>query len=435
MGDEYAAPTTRYVDLYSEMPGTRELLSEDFTEVELKASASLEDSLAYCGATWNNLVYPMEGRLIWLTPHVFITVEEAYATTGFEIDYVFLFAVKDVFKSWRNAGKDFKVYGATAAHATPAILDSIFRLLATSDASILCLSCHDGNNLIPSPDNWETPSRSLLFPVPGPVLSRYLISLQSARTTLQNLRLEDMTLGRDHCIALESNDRTDLEIELCRCQLTDGGTEAFLESQRRNKGPTKLTNCKMDVAVLAEAVRGNTSLKSLKPCGKLDHDQLTSEDFETLAHALKENEGLVTLDLAGRPIMEESWCIILKSIQSHPSLHVLDLHLTPSSRRMSAATKTKRMLAIVEMLQVNTVILTIHMLLHECDKQVLQDSINPRLQLNLYRLRVRAIKEVAAPGVLRRKLLGLALGKVSKHVNLLWLILRENVDTDFQVQG
>ena len=269
--------------------------------------------------------------------------------------------------------------------------------------------------------------------MPGPVLSRYLISLQSA-SSLRTLRLEDMTLGTDHCIAFESNVRIDLEIELSNCKLTDEGTQALLESQRRNKGPEKLLNCKMDVAVLAEAVRGNRSLKSLKPCGELDHDQLSPEDFETLAQALRENEGLVTLDIAGQPIMEESWSIILKSIQNHPSLQVLDLHLTPSSRRMSAATKTDRMLAIVDMLQVNTTILTIHMLLHECDKQVLQDSINPRLQLNLYRLRVRAIKE-GAPGVHKSKLVGYALGKVSKNINLLWLILRENADTDFRNQG
>jgi hypothetical protein len=424
----YVAPTTRYVDLYSEMPRNREPLSEDFTEVEL--TANWDDLVSQSGVTWKDFLSFCELRLIWLTPEVFITVEESFAATGFDIGYQYLFAIKDVFKSWIEA-KDFKIYAATAAHAI-AIFDGVFRLLATSDSTSLCLSCHDGSNLMSSPENSETP-RLFLFPVPGPVLSRYLISQQST-TSLKELRLEDMTLDRDHCIALESNDRTDLEIELSNCKLTDEGTQAFLESQRRDKGPDKLLNCKMDVAVLAEAVRGNTSLKSLKPCGGLDHDQLSSGDFETLAKALKENEGLVTLDLAGQPIIEESWRIILKSIQNHPSLQVLDLHLTPSSRRMSAATKTERMLAIVKMLQVNTIILKIHMLLHECDKQVLQDLINPRLQLNVYRLRVRAIKEVA-PGVLRRKLVGRALGKVSKNINLLWLILRENVDTDFQNQG
>jgi hypothetical protein len=420
------APTTRYVDMYSEIPRNREPLSEEFTEVEL--TANWEDFVS-SGVTWNDFLSFCEHRLIWLTPEVFITVEESFAATGFGIDYQYLFAVKDVFKSWIEA-QDFKIYGATAAHAT-AIFDGIFRLLATSDAESLCLSCHDGSNLMSSQENNETP-RVYLFPVPGPVLSRYLISQQST-TSLKTLRLEDMTLDKEHCIALEINDRTDLEIELSNCKLTDDGTQAFLDSQRRNKGPDKLLNCKMDVSVLAEAVRGNTSLKSLKPCGELDHDQLSPGDFETLAQALKENEGLVTLDIAGQPIIEESWRLILKSIQNHPSLQVLDLHLTPSSRKMSSATKTERMLAIVEMLQVNTVILQIHMLLHECDKQVLQDLINPRLQLNLYRLRVRAIK--VAPGMLRRKLVACALGKVSKNINLLWLILRENVDTDFQSQG
>jgi hypothetical protein len=425
--ERYVVPTIRYVDLYSERPGYREPLSEDFIEVEM--TVNLEDFIQ-SGVTWTDFLSFCEGRIIWLTPDVFITVEESYAATGFDIDYQYLFAVKDVFTSWINA-KDFKIYSKSTVHAT-AIFHGIFRLLATSDAASLCLSCHDGNSLIASPNNNES-SRLFLFPVPGPVLSRYLISLQSA-TSLKTLRLEDMTLGTDHCIALESNDRIDLEIEFSNCKLTDDGTHAFLESQRRNKGPKKLLNCKMDAAVLAEAVRGNMSLKSLKPCGELDHDHLSPGDFETLAQALRENEGLVTLDIAGQPIMEESWRIILKSIQNHPSLQVLDLHLTPSSRKMSSATKRARMLAIADMLQVNTVILTIHMLLHECDKQVLVDSINPRLQLNLYRLRVRAIKEVA-PGVHRSKLVGYALGKVSNNINLLWLILKENADTDFRYQG
>lgn len=424
----YITPTSRYVDVYREIPGYSEPLSEDFIEVEL--TGNWEDFVTQSGITWKEFLAFCEGCIIWLTPDVFITVEESYASTGFDIAYQYLFAVKDVFSSWIEA-KDFKILATTAAHAT-AIFDGIFRLLATSDAASLCLSCHDGNSLVSSPNDSDT-QRLYLFPVPGPVLSRYLNSQQST-TSLKTLRLADMTLDKDHCIALESNDRTDLEIELCDCKLTDDGTQAFLDSQRRNKGPEKLLNCKMDVAVLAEAVRGNTSLKSLKPCGELDHDQLSPEGFETLAQALKENKGLVTLDIAGQPIIEESWRSILLSIQNHPSLQVLDLHLTPSSRRMSATTKTERMLAIVEMLQVNTVMLTIHMLLHECDKQVLQDLIKPRLQLNIYRLRVRAIKAVA-PGMLRSKLVGFALVKVSKNVNLLWLILRENADTDFQNQG
>jgi hypothetical protein len=430
----YVAPTMRYVDLYSEMPGYREPLNEELSEVELTVDWEEFVIQSAGGVTWNeDFLSFCEGRIIWLTPDVFITVEESYAATGFDIDYQYLFAVKDVFTSWMDA-KDFKIYSKSTAHATTAIFDGIFRLLATSNVASLCLSCHDGSSLVVSPNNSEVETSGLiLFPVPGPVLSRYLIAQQSA-TSLKTLRLEDMTLDEHHCIALESNDRMDLDIEFSNCKLTDDGTLAFLKSQRRNKGPERLLNCKMNVAVLAEAVRGNRSLKSLKPCGELDDDQLSPEDFETLAQALRENEGLVTLDIAGQPIIEESWRILLKAIKSHPSLQVLDLHLTPSSRRMSAESKMERMLAIVEMLETNTVILTIHMLLHECDKQVLHDSINPRLQLNLYRLRIRAIKEVA-PGVLRSKLLGCALGKVSNNVNLLWLILRENTDTDLRNQG
>jgi hypothetical protein len=424
--DDYVSPTTRYVGLYSEMAQNIEPLSEDFTEVEF--TANWEDFVSRGGATWKDFLSFCEGRMIWLTPEVFITVEEDFAATGFNIGYQYLFAVKDVFASWIDA-KDFKVYAATAAHATP-IFDGIFRLLATSDASGLRLSCHDGSSLISSSDNKDP--QFCLFPVPGPVLSHYLMA--QSTTGLKTMRLEDMTLDKEHCLALESNDRADLEIELSNCKLTDDGTQAFLESQRRNKGPNKLLNCKLDISVLAEAVRENTSLKSLKPCGELDHDHLSHGDFETLARALKENKGLVTLDLAGQPISEESWRVILQSIRKHPSLQVLDLSLTPSSRRMSPAAKTERMLAIMEILQVNTMLLQIQMLLHECDKQILEDQINPRLQLNLYRKNIRSIKDVNT-GLLHRKLLGRALGQVRNNSDLLWLILGENVDTDFRIQG
>ena len=81
----YVAPTTRYVDLYSEIPGYREPLSEEFTEGEL--TANWEDFVIQSGVTWTDFLYFCEGRILWLTPDVFITVEESYAATGFDIDY------------------------------------------------------------------------------------------------------------------------------------------------------------------------------------------------------------------------------------------------------------------------------------------------------------------------------------------------------------
>lgn len=439
--EDFCSPTTRYEDLYFERNPDREPLVE-YSEVTLTANWSeVKKRCSDKDFSKDFLAYLSLHRL-WVSQHCFVTVEEAYAATGFDIDYQYAFAVKDVFSSWLEA-KDLKVYAASAEHAV-GVFDELFQVLAVSDASQVCFSCHDESNLIPTPGR-VTPS-FVLFPVPGPVLSRYLAS----NSKLETLRLQDMTLNAELCRALYTS-RTAISIELIRSKFTDDGLEALMEALHRNRAPiTALINCKLDTETLATGCAGNTTLKTLKPIGELAHDHLSHTDFTRLAASWPEQ--LLTLDLAGQPVGQESWLLVLQSLHQHETLQELDLHLTPAERRMSPVQKRDRMLAVVDLLRHNTVLYRIHMLPHECDAAILKNEIQPRLLLNRYRPRVRALRgtfdednddgDIAtatmmaatttstpnATDVYRGKLLAQALYKVRANPNLVWLLVSENKD-------
>jgi hypothetical protein len=55
---------------------------------------------------------------------------------------------------------------------------------------------------------------------------------------------------------------------MIRCKLTSAGSSALAEVLgRNNQGPTQLFHCYMDNGVLANGLRGNSSLKSFRlPC-------------------------------------------------------------------------------------------------------------------------------------------------------------------------
>jgi hypothetical protein len=78
------------------------------------------------------------------------------------------------------------------------------------------------------------------------------------------------------------------------------------------------------------------------------------------------------------------------------------------------------------MLKVNTIMHTIDLEPTECDESLLQHSIRPRLEGNLYQPRVCAMKKVDS--LLRAKLLGRALESKQGSPNALWMFLSQNED-------
>jgi hypothetical protein len=74
-------------------------------------------------------------------------------------------------------------------------------------------------------------------------------------------------MDENHCRVLGTTFfRPDLEIELLDCKLTSAGGLVCAEVLGRNQGPTELDDCDIDTTVLADVLRGNSHLKSLKPC-------------------------------------------------------------------------------------------------------------------------------------------------------------------------
>jgi hypothetical protein len=95
--------------------------------------------------------------------------------------------------------------------------------------------------------------------------------------------------------------------------------------------------------------------------------------------------------------------------------------------QFSAGSKAARMNAIVQMLQINTVVHTIELPDAFSDEEVYQNSILPRLEMNrsLFEVQRQAVKR--ADSSIRPQLLGRALHVVKCNSDLVFRFLSENV--------
>jgi hypothetical protein len=122
----------------------------------------------------------------------------------------------------------------------------------------------------------------------------------------------------------------------------------------------------------------------------------------------------VELDLSGSPISDENWTTPCHSVKGHPTLAILDLTGTSSTRdlngdgiEMSTEQKAQRTRMLSALVQENRVLHKIRLNRNERDEQIYVESIAPHLETNLYGPRVLGIKKVDI--ALRRAFLGLAL--------------------------
>jgi hypothetical protein len=68
-----------------------------------------------------------------------------------------------------------------------------------------------------------------------------------------------MTLSKDHCRALSTMSRLDVEVEMSGCSLSNGAAGAFIECLRSQNGPIELDRCRIDSQILASALTGKKS--------------------------------------------------------------------------------------------------------------------------------------------------------------------------------
>jgi hypothetical protein len=251
--------------------------------------------------------------------------------------------------------------------------------------------------------------------------------------SLKFLILENQKMDENHCRVLGAFSRPDLEIVLDRCAITSTGTSALAEVLGRNQGPTKLYPRYIDNCIIANGLRGNSRLKSWRPLISNNPD-VSNRIVLAIADALKENKGLVDLDLdLTYRMSDETWGAICDSLKTHPTLQVLNLRARTGTVEMAPlapAVLQSRIQLLLAMLKVNMSIHTIRLDPQYSRHEFFQRSVIPYLETNRFRPHLLAIQQTR-PITYRAKVLGRALLSARTDGNRFWMLLSGNAEVAF----
>jgi hypothetical protein len=375
-------PSTRFRD-----SNLIEHLPEGWTEIELLPGLSLENVRATRLTTWDAFHSFARQKLVWMTPDVYVCIFNGYLPGR----------VLTLGASESTTSMRVYVTPGTAAATATATCDFLVRLLATCEERDLDISGGD---------------RVVATPLSGASLSLFF---QESREVLRKVVLSCMVLSEELCLALATMSRLDVEVTLDWCSLADDSAGAFVECLQSDRGPVNLHCCKIDGQIIANALTGDSRVTRLQP-------PFVRTDDAIMLRALANNRGLVYLYLPDHSISDENWTILCQSLKAHPTLTSLNLEYT-----VPRGQKTHRTRALVEMVQRNTVLHSIQLAATDRHQKIFREEIRPKLETNLYRPRVRAIKKTK-DRPFREKLLGRALHSVRSNPNLVWMLLSENVD-------
>jgi hypothetical protein len=314
-------------------------------------------------------LYAMLGNgdtIAWLTPHAAVLGDGGSAmicTRFVDADYSF--------KCDADGETIWAVAGSTEELSE--ICDVLLRLLAASAIHSVDLYSHSsrGGTLINS--------ASLAY------------TMEQCQS-LKALTLVKIALAEEEIRVLGVYSRPGLEIALTHCKITSPGASALAEVLARNQGPTQLWCCDVDNIVLANGLRGNSRLKSLRP--RLSNSpEVGNQQVLAIAGALKENKSLVDLYLSSYWVNNETWDAICDSLKTHPTLEVLDLRVSYTNTSTASAVITSRMQALANMLEVNMSIHTLHLHSFYSDHELFRGSVIFYLETNRLRPCVRAIQK------------------------------------------
>jgi hypothetical protein len=385
---------------------------------ELNLDVSTEELLTAERAFTYADLYAMLGNkdtVAWLTTHVAVARKSGsamYAWHQLDETCHFRFTVD---------GTDIIAFALSIEHLLE-ICDIILRLLAVSVVHSVNLADYNYDVFIHVP-----------------ALDYMMEQCQSLKT----LSLEKIDLDEDQCRVLGAYSRPGLDIVLDDCKITSNGANALAEALGRNQGPTKLHSCAIDNFVLANGLRGNSSLKSFKPCLSGSPDDGNREvlaigspddsnrEVLAIAGALKENKGLVDLDLWHNfRISDETWGAVCDSLETHPTLEVLNLLGRLIDATMAPDVITFRIQALLDMLKVNLSIHTIRLNYYYSEQELFRRSVIPYLETNRLRPRLLAIQRTR-PIAYRAKVLGRALLAARANANSFWMLLSGNAEVGF----
>jgi hypothetical protein len=397
------SPCSRLYDILESQGLLEELIEYDPEPLqELNLDASTEELLsAERGFTFPDLYAMLESgdTVAWLTPHAAIVCNGGNAVTAWD--------ELDVSRHFRFTvdGQDVIAFARSSEHLSE-ICDVILRLLAVS--------------VVHSVRQSNMRSRDLF--INAPTLAYLMEQCQS----LKVLTLKNQEIDEHHIRVLGAYSRPDLEIVLKHCKITSAGASALAEVLGRSQGPTNLTFCEIDNYVLAEGLRGNSRLKCLTPRFS-SNLEVRGLEFLAIAGALEENKGLVDLDLSwyGFRVSDETWGAICNSLETHPTLEVLDLRGTV--RDATPGVTKYRIQAILDMLKMNLSIHTIQLPVCYSEHELFRGSVVPYLETNRFRPRLLATPRTR-PIPYRAKVLGRALLSARTDPNRFWMLLSGNAE-------
>jgi hypothetical protein len=380
-------------------PGLRKLLRELNLDVSTEEFLSADKAFTY--ANMYTMLKNVD-TVLWLTPHAFV-VRAAWIGV-YRYSWEDLDGSRHVY--FNVDGKDIVALARSPEHLLE-ISDVVKRLLAASTVDSVLIS------------KWK--SRDTAF-INAPTVACLMEQCHS----LKVLALEDIHLDENHCRMLGAYSRPGLEVKLHLCKFTNAGARALAAVLGRNQGPTELTWCYIDNSILADGLRRNSRLKSLTQ--RISRNvEVGNHELLAIAAALKENEGLVDLDLPHSFTMsDEAWDAVCDSLKTHPTLQKLrllplwrlELGVTPAVLKFQTQ-------ALVDMLKVSTSIHTILWDSRYSEKKILQGTVIPHLETNKLRPRLLAIQNIR-PIAYRAKVLGRALLSARTNANSFWILLSGN---------
>jgi hypothetical protein len=405
------SPCTRLQDIFESQGQLEEIrrrrpepLQERNLDVSTEELLSAERAFTYAD------LYAMLGianTVAWLTPHAAVAREHSGLAA---IIWDSLDESESYCFSFSADGKDVIAYARSSEHLLE-ICDIVLRLLA--------LSVVQSVNLF----DWTLDDELNNAPT--------LAYLMEQCHSLKALTLKNLEIDEHHIRVLGAYSRPDLEIVLKHCKITSAGASALAEVLGRNQGPTKLDYCGIDNSALAGGLRGNSRLKSLKPRFP-GNRHVSNREVLAIAGALKENKGLVRMDLSfyGLVVNDETWGTICDSLGTHPTLEVLDLRTMGGMSLLAPAMLTPRIQTLLDMVKMNTTIHSIYLNSLYSQHELFRESVIPYLGTNRLRPRLLAIQKTR-PIPYRAKVLGRALLSARTNANSFWMLLSGNVEVAF----
>jgi hypothetical protein len=250
---------------------------------------------------------------------------------------------------------------------------------------------------------------------------------------LEYLRLDGITLDDGQtCRAVATTEINYLHIEDCEFE-DEEAVQILVDNVRAERGPKGLTlkgapfESPERLGEFMNALRGNTYLERLE-IGTL---AVRDDSFQALVAALPENRGLTHLRLMDCTVNDRCWDKLMSAIAEHPSLRTLVFDEIHDENEDIFLNRHDSIHALAGMLTKNEQVDEVQVE-DEFDSDVWNAVVVPRLEINLYRKRFRAIQaiglEKTRAAIVTRALARIALADLKSESSLIFMVLSQNCD-------